>query len=205
MTCPNCGADLILNGKIKVCNYCGYQERDTSEENDYNVLISCPAGTDMPLKVEIADAAVSIDVVPGGSSRLKLVPGPHNVTFSVAGVKSGRLIYVSDADEVVRISGSYDPSSDNLIKLMIEQPDTKADFSGENNGQLPASNSVLAILSFICTGTCIGAPAGIILGLIDLLLAKKAGRQPNQFALTGLILGCTIVVIWLVIYIGRAL
>ena len=52
MRCPCCGANLIYKGKMKVCDYCGYEEKDTSVFKDYNVLVSYPAGTVSYFKIE---------------------------------------------------------------------------------------------------------------------------------------------------------
>lgn len=190
MICPHCGAELSYNGTIKVCNYCGYQEKDVSLIKDYNVQITCPEGSKSPIKIEIPDAGIVFDIDSGKTQTLDLVPGPHNITFITANIRSTKMVDVNDNNDVINIVVSYDPADGGSLPIRIDQPNRE-----EIKEKLPESHSKLALISMISTFTLIGSPLGIILAIIDLSISKKAGRTPNSFALTGLILGVVNIII----------
>ena len=191
MICPHCGAELSYKGTMKVCAYCGYQEKDISLIKDYNVLIACSSGSNGPVRIEIADAGILSDIGPGESQTYKLVPGPHNIVFAAANIRNTKVLHISDDDDIVTVSASYDQENGGSLPIRIDQKDPEL-----NKEKLPAAKSILALISMICTFTIIGAPIGIILGTIDLILSKRAGRMPNSAAQTGVILGVMIVVIY---------
>lgn len=184
MICPQCGAELSYKGIVKVCDYCGYQEKDVSLIKDYNVQITCTEGSKSPIRIAIPDAGITFDINSGMSETLKLVPGPHKISFAASNILSTKMIEVRDNNDVVNISVCYDTANGGSLHIRIDQPNPE-----KSKEKLPESHSKLALISMISTFTFVGSPLGIILAVIDLCISRKAGRTPNSFAVTGLILG----------------
>ncbi len=200
MRCPCCGANLIYKGKMKVCEYCGYEEKDTSVFKDYNVLVSYPAGTVSYFKIEVKDAGIEFCTRPGESRSLKLVPGPHNVTVSSGNFRRSKVIFVPDNDEVVKIAVWFDGMRDIDIHFEIDQPKVSEQFEPLVNGKLPAQNTVLSKVSLIMACTFMVPIPALVLAYIDRQRASKCNRNVSSSTLCAMILSWIGMVMWLIIF-----
>lgn len=202
MTCPRCGANMVYEKNMKVCNYCGYKEKDTSALKDYNLLIVCPPEPAGPVRIEIADSKIAFDTRPGESRGFKLAPGPHYVNFIAGNKRSKRLIYTLDGGDPVNIAVSYDAVSEDSVYLRIEQPDTEGEFPPLNNGKLPPSESKLSFAALILSMTFIGSFPAVIMALIDIAESKHQNREINLTSVFAIIFGAVFTLTILVIIFG---
>ena len=198
MRCPCCGANLIYKGKMKVCEYCGYEEKDTSAQKDYNVLIEHLKGTANVFNISIPDAHIKFVTCMNQTQSLKLVPGPHTIHISMGNYRKTQVIVVPDNDEIVKISIWYDSAVDGTLHVKIDQPkvDAKYDLQG---GLFPAKKTTLTTVSFILAMTMVAPIPAIILAGIDNNNAKKAGRRPHYLSTVALVVSYLVFCFWLMI------
>lgn len=202
MRCPCCGADLKVADKIKYCEFCGFEERETRVINKYNLVIAYSRGVSPDLKIKIRSTNIDFDLKVGTMVNFKLAPGPHEIVFQEGGRKESRFIIVPDKeDQIVQIDYSYDQNREVPVLIKIIQPEALGSIELKD-GKYPAQKNGLSMLSLVLASFGLAVPVTIIF-MINKKRAEKQGLRVHPLDICALVLSwCFVALLLLAFGIG---
>lgn len=187
MRCPCCGADLKEADKMRYCEFCGFEERETVVIQKYNLDITYSKGVSPDLKIKVRSTNIDYDLKVGSMANFKLAPGPHEIIFQEGGRNESRFIIIPDREEEkVQIDYSYDETREVPLLIKIVQPQAIG-ATDLKDGKYPAKKNLLSILSLCFAAWGLSIPVTIMF-IINYRRAKKEGLRPNPMDVFALVL-----------------
>ena len=189
MRCPCCGADLREADKMRYCEFCGFEERETQVIQKYNLVIAYSRGVSPDLKIMIRSTNIDYDLKVGTMVNFRLAPGPHEIIFQEGGRKESRFIIVPDKeDKLVKIDYSYDQNREVPVLIKIIQPEALGSIELKD-GKYPAQKNGLSMLALILSVFGLSLPVTIIF-IVNKKRAEKQGLRVHPLDI------CALVIAW---------
>jgi len=173
--CPNCGASLRIDGRRRICEYCGYQgmapEPEVSDDF-YNLIVFNESIAPGDIKISIPDCNIGY-IVRGGEAVAKDVPpGVHDVMVTSDGMTEYRTLNVPGDGKAVKIYVAKGPLG---LAVRVEDPGGNGGFS--SRGAALNQQRTMPILALVFT--IIFPLVGLVFAIVDAVTSKKQGRKLN--------------------------
>ncbi len=182
--CPNCGASLRIDGRRRICEYCGYQGMEPEPEKTddfYNLIVFNESAPSDDINVSIPECNIGY-IVRGGEAVAKDVPaGLHTVMVSADGMVEYRSVNVPGDGRAVKV---YVTKGVLGLAIRIDEPGANNPY-GFRNGSVNQRNTfpILALVFSI-----IMPLLGLVFAVIDYSNCKKQGRKVSGYTLAAFVI-----------------
>ncbi len=196
--CPNCGASLRIDGRRRICEYCGYQGMVPGPEiidDFYNLIVFNESTAPGDVKISIPECGIGYSVRSGEAAAKDVPPGVHTVMVTSDGMTEYRTINVPGDGKAVKIYVAKGPFG---IAVRVDEPCRNSHYA--TRGAALNQQRYLPILALVFS--IVFPLVGLVFALVDYASAKKENRKLNSMTVAAFIILGLRLLIYVVFFIA---